>query len=84
MKQIRATSEDKSYSFMSNEIPGGQNNPINYAENWFEAISKLDQASKSGWMEWKDFRNAMYALGELAPLTANGIKIGDEIVTNTA
>jgi hypothetical protein len=29
---------------MSNKIPGAQNNPINYFNNWAQAIQTLDTA----------------------------------------
>ena len=35
---VRSTSEDAGFNFMSNKIPGAQNNPINYFNNWAKAL----------------------------------------------
>ena len=44
---VRSTTEDSSFSFMSNKIPGGQNNPINYFNDWAQAIHTFNDALKS-------------------------------------
>jgi len=44
---VRSTSEDASFNFMSNKIPGGQNNPINYYNNWAKAIHTFNDAIKN-------------------------------------
>jgi len=31
---VRATSEDDSFNFLNQEIPGAMNNPLNYVDNW--------------------------------------------------
>ena len=44
---VRSTTEDSSFSFMSNKIPGAQNNPINYFNNWASAIRTFNDALKN-------------------------------------
>ena len=44
---VRSTTEDSSFSFMSNKIPGAQNNPINYFNNWAQAIHTFNDALKT-------------------------------------
>lgn len=44
---IRSTQEDASFNFMSNKIPGAQNNPINYYNNWAKAIHTFNDAVKN-------------------------------------
>jgi hypothetical protein len=44
--QVRATSEDDSFNFLDQEIPGAMNNPLNYVNNWI-----------TGWRELRDAAN---------------------------
>ena len=43
---VRSTSEDSGFSFMSNKIPGSQNNPLNYYNDWAKAIHTFNEALK--------------------------------------
>ena len=85
---VRSTAEDSSFNFMSNEIPGGQNNPINYAENWGKAWATLrDAFSATGKdkakIEYEDFYNIMTEMGRIAEVSGQPIKIGaDKFVTD--
>jgi hypothetical protein len=38
---VRAAQEDKSFNFMDNKIPAGQNNPLNYAKNLTKAMKSI-------------------------------------------
>jgi len=51
---VRSTTEDSSFNFMSNKIPGAQNNPINYFENWASAIHTFNDALKKPGTYTKD------------------------------
>jgi len=44
---VRSTSEDDSFSFMSGNIPGAQNNPLNYAKDWMSAFTLVRDAFDS-------------------------------------
>ena len=80
---LRSTSQDSTFSFMSNKIPGAQNNPINYMENWFSAMSTIDDSVKSGWMDYSNFYNIITAMGELSKITGDAIPIGTDIAVNS-
>jgi uncharacterized damage-inducible protein DinB len=41
---VRSTTEDSSFNFMSNKIPSGQNNPLNYWNNWAKGWMTLTEA----------------------------------------
>jgi hypothetical protein len=42
---IRATSEDSSFNFLDQDIPGAMNNPLNYVKNWSNAWNELRDAA---------------------------------------
>jgi len=75
---------------MSNKIPGGQNNPINYYENWADALSKYNTALKTvstttdangnkvehkGLIEYQDWYNMVMEMNNIAKLGGD-IKLG--------
>ena len=79
---VRSTSEDESFNFMSNKIPGAQNNPINYYENWATAFQKIRDGLKEtatttdritgkkvthkGLIEYQDWYNIVTEMNNLA------------------
>jgi len=77
-----ATSQDDSFNFMSNDIPAGQNNPLNYWKNWAEAMQAINSAETSGHMDYTDFYNIVTEMGNLAKTTENGINFGGQILHN--
>ena len=85
---VRSTTEDSSFDFMSNKIPGGQNNPIKYFESWGKAWSTLRDSFKGkgkdkGKIEYEDFYNIMTEMGHIAEKSGTPIKIGAEkFITN--
>ena len=77
IQRIRSTSEDASFNFMSNKIPGGQNNPLNYYSSWAQAFSKLKDAfdlskvnkkGKAGFIDYEDWYNIVTELNNIAAL----------------
>ena len=85
---IRSTQEDASFNFMSNKIPGAQNNPLNYAKNWTQAfqtirdaynLSKVKKAGKSGFMDYTDWYNIVTEMNNIAalggPIELAGVKL---------
>ena len=85
--EIRATTESDDFKFMDHDIPSGQNNPINYLENWSKAFKAMDEAGKAGgkmknMMDYTDFYNIITEMGNLAQQTG-AIKLsGDTVLTN--
>ena len=77
---VRSTSEDSSVNFMSNKIPGGQNNPLNYYKNWAQAFSALKAAGSKnayshndnkwhrGLLNYEDWYNIVNEMNNLAGL----------------
>ena len=81
---VRATQEDSSFSFMSNKIPGAQNNPINYYENWASAFGKIRTALQTkasvtnrktgkkelrqGLIDYEDWYNIVTEMGHIAEM----------------
>lgn len=86
--EVRATSEDDSFNFMSNKIPGGQNNPLNYFENWGKAWKTLRDSFKAkgkdkAKIEYEDFYNIITEMGHLAEISGQPIKVGaNQFVTD--
>ena len=75
--EVRSTSEDSSFNFMSNKIPAAQNNPLNYAANWTQALgkirdawnlSKVKKSGKAGFMDYTDFYNIVTEMNNIAAL----------------
>ena len=90
---VRSTSEDESFNFMSNNIPGVQNNPINYFNNWADAIQKLKAAMKTtsktsdgkshtGLIDYQDWYNIITELNNLAGRMQDGMSLGEDIEGN--
>ena len=86
ISRVRAASEDSSFNFMSNKIPGGQNNPLNYYSNWATAIQKLQTAMKTksktsdgkthkGLIDYQDWYNIVTEMNNMAKL-GGPIKVG--------
>ena len=72
---------------MDNKIPAGQNNPLNYFENWakaYEAIGKSMHGGKGekGFMEYQDFYNIINELNNMLALTHQSMKLGKDIEGN--
>ena len=81
---VRSTSEDSSFNFMSNAIPSGQNNPINYYKNWASAIRTFNDALKnkgsytkdgktykSGFVDYDYWYNLVTEMNNIAALGGN-------------
>ena len=70
IQAIRATTEDSSFSFMSNKIPEAQNNPLNYFSNWQQAFQAISEANKNKQqMDYTTFYNIVTEMGHLADMT---------------
>lgn len=76
---VRSTTEDSSFNFMQGKIPGAQNNPINYFNNWAQALQILQNAKKSyskdskgnihkGLIDYQDWYNIVNEMNNLAAL----------------
>ena len=81
---IRATQEDSSFNFMSNSIPAAQNNPLNYAKNWSQALQTIRDAFKTssgkkggkvGFIDYEDWYNIVTEMNRVAAL-GEPIKLG--------
>ena len=94
---VRSTSEDASFNFMSNKIPGGQNNPINYYKNWASAIHTFNDAIKnkergkyvregktyeSGFVDYQDWYNLVTEMNNIAGISKKTITFGRDIEGN--
>lgn len=87
IQNIRATTEDDSFKFMENDIPSGQNNPLNYFENWATAYEKMKESisggkGKTGYMAYEDFYNIITEMGKIAELSGQAVDLGNETVSN--
>ena len=87
IQNIRATTEDDSFKFMDNEIPSGQNNPINYMESWADAYSAMKDSisggsGKTGYMDYSDFYNLATEMGNLAEITDEAVSFGTKTLKN--
>lgn len=87
IQNIRATTEDDSFKFMENDIPSGQNNPLNYFENWATAYEKMKESisggkGKTGYMAYEDFYNIITEMGNIAELSGQAVDLGNETVSN--
>ena len=85
--EIRATTESDDFKFMDNKIPSGQNNPINYLNNWSEAFKKMNEAGKASGkmknkMDYSDFYNIITEMGNLAQQTGEIKLSGDTVLHN--
>lgn len=85
---VRSTSEDDSFNFMSNKIPGAQNNPLNYYENWGKAFKSIKDAYKvgkkgqRGFMDYTDFYNIITEINNVAGQMESIIPVGKDIEGN--
>ena len=77
---VRSASEDSSFDFMSNKIPGAQNNPLNYYSSWQKAIKTIQEGAKvkgkknktqyaKGFIDYKDFYNIATEMNNLAKIS---------------
>lgn len=87
IQTTRATTEDDSFKFMENDIPSGQNNPLNYFENWATAYEKMKESisggkGKTGYMAYEDFYNIITEMGNIAELSGQAVDLGNETVSN--
>ena len=90
---VRSTSEDSSFNFMSNKIPGGQNNPINYYQNWAQAFQKIQEASTlsvtnatgkhEGLIDYQDWYNIVTEMNNIAKVSGD-IKLGAYTLSGNA
>lgn len=84
IEATRATTEDASFSFMSNKIPGGQNNPLNYLGDWSKAFSVMQEAGKDkNMIDYTDFYNIITEMGNLAEKSGE-IRLSATQVLNNA
>jgi len=70
---------------MENSIPSGQNNPLNYFENWATAYEKMRESikggkGKKGYMAYEDFYNIITEMGEIAKLSGEAVHLGKATV----
>ena len=80
---LRSTSEDATFSFMSNKIPAAQNNPLNYFANWQQAWQTMEASAKSGYMDYTDFYNIVTEMGRMAE-QSDAITVGaGTVLTNS-
>ena len=80
--EARGLSQDDSFKFMEQSIPDAQNNPLNYWENWGKAYKAMNEASKTGKMDYSSFYNLVTEMGNLAQMTKKAIPLGKETVSN--
>ena len=71
----RATTEDASFKFMENAIPSGQNNPLNYFENWGKAWKALQTGVKEGYMAYQDWYNIITEMNNIAGVSGQTIEM---------
>ena len=71
---IRATTEDSSYSFMDQSMPGGFQNPINYWESWGKAMKSIQEAGENGYIGIQDYYNMITHIQDLAVQTGKDMK----------
>ena len=88
INKTRATTQDDSFNFMSNDIPAAQNNPLNYWNNWAKAYEVIHTSmsggkGQKGYMGYQDFYNIITEMGNLAEATGNAIPIGEHILSNS-
>ena len=92
---VRSTQKDESFNFMSNKIPEGQNNPLNYAKNWTQAIKAINDAYKvkntkdlnaggvkhtqTGYMAYENFYNIINEINNMAGIMGKPITVGKTI-----
>lgn len=92
---VRSTQKDDSFNFMSNKIPEGQNNPLNYAKNWTQAIKAINDAYKvkntkdlnaggvkhtqTGYMAYENFYNIINEINNMAGIMGKPITVGKTI-----
>ena len=88
---VRATQEDNSFNFMSNDIPAAQKNPLNYARNWSQALQTLRDAyktssgtknGKTGFIDYEDYYNIITEMNNVAGMSGQFITIGKDIQGN--
>lgn len=88
---VRSTTDDSSFSFMSNKIPGAQNNPINYFSNWAKAIHTFNDALKtqgtytrngetfeSGFVDYDFWYNLVTEMNNIAKVSGTEIEFAGE------
>ena len=71
---IRATTEDSSYSFMDQNMPGGFQNPINYWESWGKAMKSIQETGENGYIGIQDYYNMITHIQDLAVQTGKDMK----------
>lgn len=64
--EVRATSEDSSFSFIDEALPGALNNPLNYLSSWQTGIQALMDAAESGVVDFKTLYNIAKEINEQA------------------
>ena len=69
----RATSEDESFNFLDNDIPGAMNNPLNYANNWIDAWKSLRDSAESGVMDFKQLYNIVKEMNTMAATSGQAV-----------
>ena len=79
---VRSQTDDNSFKFMDQALPGGQNNPLNY----YDAMNKANKAISDafnmkegggkGYMGYQDFYNIVTQINQMAAVSKQKIKIG--------
>ena len=79
---VRSQTDDDSFKFMDQALPGGQNNPLNY----YDAMNKANKAISDafnmgegggkGYMGYQDFYNIVTQINQMAAVSKQKIKIG--------
>ena len=79
---VRSQTDDDSFKFMDQALPGGQNNPLNY----YDAMNKANKAISDafnmkegggkGYMGYQDFYNIVTEINQMAAVSKQKIKIG--------
>ena len=62
--QVRATTEDSSFSFMDNKLEGGLNNPVNYYNSWGKANKMWNEAIKDAQERQKAFKEGTSSISD--------------------
>ena len=85
---LRATTESDDFSFMDNDIPSGQNNPINYYQNWSDAFKAIREAGEAtgtdkNKIDYTDFYNIITEMGNLADRSGDIKLSADTVLSNS-
>lgn len=86
---VRMTKEDNSYNFMSNKVPGAQQNQLDYYQNWATAAQKVNDAfdvsknsknGQTGFIDYQDWYNIVNEINHIAGATGTEIEIAGVVL----